>query len=140
MLCYREDGPNFAGILPEFAEIFWNSKSRRIRDASGTHPDASGRIRNRYLFRRNLHLANRPSFSARSCARPQAAALRDLRSVFLRVQELLQTVRHFALELVQRQDGRFQIRIEPERNLLRPMTHDPGGWGEELLCFFELVF
>ena len=53
-----------------------------------------------------------------------AAALRDLRSVFLRVQELLQTVRHFALELVQRQDGRFQIRIEPERNLLRPMTHD----------------
>ena len=26
------------GILPEFAEICWNSKSRRIR----THPDASG--------------------------------------------------------------------------------------------------
>ena len=29
---------NFAGILPEFAEICRNSKSRRIR----THPDASG--------------------------------------------------------------------------------------------------
>ena len=53
-------------ILPEFAGICRNSKSRRIRDASGTHPEVSGRIRspgrirNRY---RSPHFAIRPSFS-----------------------------------------------------------------------------
>ena len=46
-------------------------KSRRIR----THP---GRIRNRYQFRRNLHLANRPCFSARSSARPAGRSPRPL--------------------------------------------------------------
>ena len=34
-------------------------------------------LRDRYQFRRTLHLANTPSFSTRSCARPQTAALRD---------------------------------------------------------------
>ena len=44
MLCYRKNWKKIAGLLPELAEICHNSKSRRIRDASGTHPDASRRI------------------------------------------------------------------------------------------------
>jgi len=39
--------PNFSGVLPEFAEICRNSKSRRIQ----THPEVSGNIRDRYQFR-----------------------------------------------------------------------------------------
>ena len=64
--------------LPGFAEICWNSKFRRIPDASGsirTHP---GRTRNRYQFRRNLHLAKGDPLLAHAAAlgRPPAA-LRD---------------------------------------------------------------
>ena len=73
--------------MPEFAEFCWSSKSRRrthpdasgrirtLPDASGRIRDASGRIRNRYQFRRNLHLANTPSFLASGCARPLARPL-----------------------------------------------------------------
>ena len=67
----------FAQNLPELCQNWPKFAAIQNPDASGTHPDASGRIRNRYQFRRNLRLANRPSFSARSSARP-AAALRDL--------------------------------------------------------------
>ena len=46
--------------------------SRSLHAALRTIPD-------RYQFRRSLHVASRPSFSARSCAsRPETAALRDL--------------------------------------------------------------
>ena len=56
----------FAGIFRELSANF-PLTSRSIQAAS----------RDRYQFRRTLHAPRCSLFSARSCARPQAAALRD---------------------------------------------------------------